>query len=79
LRKDGHWGYIEIDDTGSGVDESELPSLFTPFYTTKTNGTGLGLAYSKKVVEGMGGRISLSNRNDKSGAVLTIRLSIAEE
>lgn len=79
LRKDGHWGYIEIDDTGSGIDESELPSLFTPFYTTKTNGTGLGLAYSKKVVEGMGGRISLSNRNDKPGAVLTIRLSIAEE
>ena len=79
FRKEGHWGFIEITDSGSGIDEAQLPLLFTPFYTTKTNGTGLGLAYSKKVVEGMGGRISLSNRNDKSGAVLTICLSTVEE
>ena len=43
------------------------------------NGTGLGLAYSKKVVEGMGGRISLANWHDKTGAVLTICLVRAEE
>ncbi len=79
FRKEGRWGFIEITDTGSGIDEEQLPLLFTPFYTTKTNGTGLGLAYSKKVVEGMGGRISLSNRNDKPGAVLTICLSTVEE
>jgi signal transduction histidine kinase len=79
LRKDSHWGYIEISDTGPGIEDSQLSLLFTPFYTTKTNGTGLGLAYSRKVVEGMGGRISLSNRNDKAGAVLTIRLLIMEE
>jgi len=78
-RKDGHWGYIEIRDTGPGIEESKVSHLFTPFYTTKTNGTGLGLAYSRKVVEGMGGRISLSNRHDKTGAVLTICLLTVEE
>lgn len=79
LHKDGHLGYIEIRDTGPGIEESQLSRLFTPFYTTKTNGTGLGLVYSKKVVEGMGGRISLSNRNDTTGAVLTICLLLVEE
>ena len=79
LHKDGNWGYIEIRDTGPGIEESLVSHLFTPFYTTKTNGTGLGLAYSRKVVEGMGGRISLSNRHDKTGAVLTICLLTVEE
>jgi signal transduction histidine kinase len=79
LRKEGGWGVIEIYDTGPGVDKLQFPLLFTPFYTTKMNGTGLGLAYSKKVVEGMGGRISLANRHDKAGAVLTICLVRAEE
>jgi signal transduction histidine kinase len=79
LHKDGQWAAIEICDTGPGVEESNHSRLFTPFYTTKMNGTGLGLAYSKKVIEGMGGRISLANRQDKSGAVLTICLARVEE
>jgi signal transduction histidine kinase len=40
--------------------------LFVPFYTAKTNGTSLGLAYSKKVVEGMGGK-SIFQPEDKAG------------
>jgi signal transduction histidine kinase len=79
LHKVGRWGVIEMTDTGSGMDDGQLPLLFTPFYTTKTNGTGLGLAYSKKVIEGMGGQISLANRQDKAGAVLTISLLTMEE
>ncbi|MBP1719209.1 MAG: sensor histidine kinase, partial [Deltaproteobacteria bacterium] len=53
--------------------------LFTPFHTTKTDGTGLGLAYSKKAVEGMGGRIELDNRGDQAGAVLKIFLPKIQE
>jgi len=71
---EGRWVKIQVEDTGQGIQESELSHLFVPFYTTKSNGTGLGLAYSKKVVEGMGGKINLSNREDRGGAVLTIDL-----
>jgi len=69
---------IRIEDTGPGIPASELPRLFTPFHTTKTDGTGLGLAYSRKAIEGMKGEIELSNR-EEGGAVLAIRLPIAGE
>jgi len=72
---EGRWASIRIEDTGPGIPETELTRLFTPFHTTKTDGTGLGMAYSKKVIEGMGGGIELANRVDGAGAVLTIRLS----
>ena len=69
---------IRIEDEGRGIPEPERPRLFTPFHTTKTDGTGLGLAYSRKVVEGMGGHIELSNRKEGKGAILSILLPSAE-
>jgi signal transduction histidine kinase len=65
---------IRVEDSGPGIPESEMPRLFTPFHTTKAEGTGLGLAYSKKTVEGMNGEIDLTNRQETAGAVLTILL-----
>lgn len=65
---------ISIEDTGPGIPEETLARIFTPFFTTKTVGTGLGLAYSRKVIEGMGGQIDLQNRIDGHGALLTINL-----
>lgn len=73
-REGGQWVSVYIEDTGEGISEKDHDRLFTPFYTTKTDGTGLGLAYAKKVVEGMGGSISLMNRTGGVGAVLTIQL-----
>jgi two-component system, NtrC family, sensor histidine kinase HydH len=70
----GKWVEICLEDRGRGIFGEDLPRLFTPFYTTKTTGTGLGLAYSKKVVEEMGGIIDLFNREDGPGAVLVIKL-----
>ena len=70
----GRWAEIRVEDTGRGIQEADLPKLFTPFHTTKTDGTGLGLGYSKKVIEGMNGRIELSNRKGGVGAVLVVRL-----
>ena len=75
---EGHRLVIRIEDTGPGISAAELPRLFSPFHTTKTDGTGLGLAYSKKVIEGMKGGIELSNR-EEGGAVLAIRLPIPGE
>jgi signal transduction histidine kinase len=65
---------VRIEDTGGGIDPETLPKLFTPFYTTRASGTGLGLAYARKVIEGMGGSIDLANRQDAAGAVLTVLL-----
>jgi two-component system sensor histidine kinase HydH len=72
--RNGRWVQVLMEDTGPGIPDGEIPRLFTPFHTTKTDGTGLGLAYSKKVVEGMGGRISLVNRERGNGAALTVQL-----
>jgi|WetSurMetagenome_2_1015567.scaffolds.fasta_scaffold19831_3 two-component system, NtrC family, sensor histidine kinase HydH len=65
---------IRIEDNGEGLGEEELGKVFTPFFTTKTNGTGLGLAYAQKVIRGMGGRIYLRNRSGAKGAVLVIQI-----
>lgn len=75
-RRDGRWCEIRIEDTGPGIPADEIPRLFTPFHTTKADGTGLGLAYSRKVVEGMGGSIMLANRPG-GGAALVLRLPAA--
>ena len=74
----GRWLTIAIKDTGPGVPPEVRERLFSPFFTTKTSGTGLGLAYSRKVIEGMKGEISLSNRVRTRGAVLTLRLPASE-
>jgi two-component system sensor histidine kinase HydH len=70
---------VRIEDTGPGIPAEQKPLLFTPFHTTKTDGTGLGLAYSRKVMEGMKGKIGLDNRQHERGAVLTIYIPKAGE
>jgi len=53
---------VSITDTGVGVSEKDLPMLFTPFFTTKSKGLGLGLAICKRLVEAHGGRIEVKSR-----------------
>ncbi|MDP2860715.1 MAG: ATP-binding protein, partial [bacterium] len=50
---------------GVGIPESLIPNLFKPFYTTKSKGLGLGLAYSLKAVEAHGGRIEVESQVGK--------------
>ena len=78
FRSKGRRVEIRIEDSGPGIPKEEFPFLFVPFHTTKTSGTGLGLAYSKKIIEGMGGTITLFNRREGPGACLSIRLPRAE-
>jgi two-component system, OmpR family, sensor histidine kinase KdpD len=73
---------LQILDEGEGIPNSELESVFDKFYRAQKGdhvrpGTGLGLAISRGFVEAMGGVISAGNRNDRRGAVLTIRLPVA--
>lgn len=53
---------IEIADTGHGIPEEHLEKVFTPFFSTKTHGTGMGLAICSKLIEDHGGRIEVSSR-----------------
>ncbi|MBI3298742.1 MAG: HAMP domain-containing protein [Elusimicrobia bacterium] len=54
------WVRLDIGDTGPGIPQDVLEKIFTPFYTTKARGTGLGLAVVKKVADGHGGRIDVA-------------------
>jgi C4-dicarboxylate-specific signal transduction histidine kinase len=56
------WFYmIEISDTGGGIETSLLDTLFDPYFTTRQNGTGLGLYMSKIILENMHGNIKAEN------------------
>lgn len=72
--RDKGWVILTVTDNGPGFNDESIGKAFEPFYTTKSKGTGLGLAYSKKVIEAMGGDIKIANRQDISGAVVTIKL-----
>ena len=50
-----------IGDTGQGMNEEVLEKLFTPFFTTKEDGTGLGLVTSKKIIDAHVGEINVES------------------
>jgi len=64
---------IEVRDTGVGMDEETLKRIFTPLFTTKAKGTGLGLAVCKRLVEGLGGRIEVKSSKG-AGTTFTLVL-----
>lgn len=53
---------ITVSDNGPGINERQLKQIFEPFYTTKEEGTGLGLYITKQLVEKNGGKISVKSR-----------------
>lgn len=64
---------IIIKDTGAGMDNQTMESMFDPFYTTKESGTGLGMFISKKIVDNHGGRLEVQSEPAK-GTVVTVLL-----
>ena len=67
------WLRIEVLDRGTGMNDSVLQNALVPFYSTKRNGTGLGLALTREIVEAHGGRLSLHNR-EGGGLCVAIQL-----
>jgi signal transduction histidine kinase len=64
---------ISFADDGPGIPDEVIPNLFRPFHTTKTGGTGLGLALVHRIVESHGGSIRVDGRPGR-GAVFTLEL-----
>lgn len=64
---------LEVQDTGPGMSPEVLSRLFTPFFTTKSDGTGLGLVITRRLVQGMGGRIDVSSA---AGVGSTFRVTL---
>jgi signal transduction histidine kinase len=52
---------IQVEDNGPGIPQDKLVKIFEPLYTTKQEGTGLGLASCKSIIEQHGGKISVNN------------------
>jgi signal transduction histidine kinase len=52
---------ISVADSGRGISPEHLPFIFRPFYTTKGNGTGLGLSLARRIVEDHHGRIEVAS------------------
>lgn len=66
---------IAISDTGPGIEADSAKKIATPFFTTKTNGMGLGLAISRTIVEDHGGKLTHEN-NANGGASFLFTLAI---
>jgi signal transduction histidine kinase len=66
---------IEISDTGCGIASDRLPSIFDAYYSSRPQGSGLGLATVKKIVEAHNGRITVNSKVGK-GTSFTIKLPI---
>ena len=57
----GSTAVVEVSDNGRGIAPDHLPNIFRPFYTTKGDGTGLGLSLARRIVEDHQGRIDVSS------------------
>jgi signal transduction histidine kinase len=66
---------VEVEDTGGGVNDEDLGRIFIPFFTTKTQGHGVGLALAHRVVTDHNGTLTAAN-SPNGGAIFTIRLPL---
>ncbi len=73
---------IIVSDTGRGILPEHLPNIFRPFYTTKGNGTGLGLSLARRIVEEHNGRIDVTSvvgKGSKFEVLLPFCRTVAQE
>ncbi|MBS1747715.1 MAG: response regulator [Bacteroidetes bacterium] len=76
LKKDNEHAIIEITDNGSGISEENIPRLFEPYYTSKRNGIGLGLAATLNIIQSHNGSIEVISEMGK-GTNFLITLPLA--
>jgi len=76
---DGDRARIIVVDSGKGLPPEMQERLFEPYFSTKTNGIGLGLAISQSLARAMDGEIRLRNRDGRRGVEATVVLPLAKE
>jgi signal transduction histidine kinase len=75
ISSNDHWLTVYFDDEGQGIPAENLDKIWDPFFTTKEQGTGLGLGIVKNVIESHGGSIQIVNRPVR-GTRVTIELPV---
>jgi signal transduction histidine kinase len=72
-----HQCFVEVIDNGCGISNEEAGRIFTPHFTTKSSGSGIGLSLVKQIVEKHGGIISFESK-EKIGTSFRIELPIVD-
>ncbi|HET6181605.1 MAG TPA: ATP-binding protein [Candidatus Sulfotelmatobacter sp.] len=75
LKQQGSMAVVEVADNGRGIAPDHLPNIFRPFYTTKGDGTGLGLSLARRIVEDHHGRIDVTSSIGK-GTIFAVVLPL---
>lgn len=75
LDQSGRMQHVIVGDNGPGVDPAIMGRMFRPFFTTKSRGTGLGLALVQKIIVTHNGRVTVAN-GEEGGARFTVSLPL---
>jgi signal transduction histidine kinase len=75
MGRQGNFATVSVSDNGRGIAPHHLPSIFRPFYTTKGNGTGLGLSLARRIVQEHDGKIEVASELGK-GTQFTVMLPL---
>lgn len=76
-RPEGQWVRIDISDTGVGMETPVIERVFSPFFSTKKEGSGLGLSLTRRIVQDHGGSIAVQSKAGE-GSTFTVRIPAAE-
>jgi signal transduction histidine kinase len=76
-RPEGQWVRIDISDTGVGMETPVIERVFSPFFSTKKEGSGLGLSLTRRIVQDHGGSIAVQSKAGE-GSTFTVRIPTAE-
>jgi signal transduction histidine kinase len=78
-RDNGKLIRLSVQDAGDGIDPHSAPRLFDAFYTTKSDGMGIGLSVSRSIIERHRGRLWAAPNEEQPGATFAFSLPCAPE